>query len=102
MPQKRTATAGYVENNLRSLIRAIADVQLPCPGSPMRAKLSVLLVVSAVCLAGLPVLLAQSGQTPVFRSGVALLEVDVSVVDGSGHPVENLRAPEFSVSVDGQ
>src|SRR5207244_940987 len=44
----------------------------------------------------------QSSQTPVFRSGVDLLEVDVSVVDGQGQPVSTLRAPEFAVSVDGQ
>ena len=56
-------------------------------------------VLVACSLAGLT---AQSGQAPVFRSSVDLLEVDVSVVDGSGRPVDNLRAPEFSVSVDGQ
>jgi VWFA-related protein len=67
----------------------------------MRAKVSVLLMMAAVCIAGLA-LLAQSSQAPVFRSGVELLEVEVSVVDGSGKPVDNLRAPEFSVSVDGQ
>src|SRR5580692_2241910 len=56
-------------------------------------------VLVACSLAGLT---AQSGQAPVFRSSVDLLEVDVSVVDGSGRPVDNLRSPEFSVSVDGQ
>jgi VWFA-related protein len=45
---------------------------------------------------------AQDAQVPVFRSGIELLEVDVNVVDGDGHPVLDLRSPEFSVSVDGQ
>ncbi len=45
---------------------------------------------------------AQDAQTPVFRSSVELLEVDVNVVDGSGKPIADLRAPDFNVSVDGQ
>src|SRR5688572_13119091 len=42
------------------------------------------------------------GQPPVFRSGVEVMEVDVTVVDGRGEPVRDLRAPEFTVTVDGQ
>ncbi len=45
---------------------------------------------------------AQSAQTPVFRSGVELLEVDVLVVDGNSRPVTDLQTPEFVVSIDGQ
>ena len=61
---------------------------------------TVVSVVLAACsIAGLA---AQSSQTPVFRSSIELLEVDVSVVDGSGQPIENLRVPEFSVNVDGR
>ena len=56
-------------------------------------------VLVACSLAGLA---AQSVQTPVFRSGVEVIEVDVSVVDNAGKPVDTLRAPEFAVSVDGQ
>jgi VWFA-related protein len=66
----------------------------------MRARVSVLLVVALACIAGLAA--QQSTQPPVFRSGVEVLEVDVSVVDDSGKPVDNLRAPDFSVAVDGQ
>ena len=53
----------------------------------------------------LPVLLAASAQAqqlPVFRAGVELLEVDVSVVDGDGEPITDLSASEFTVSVDGE
>src|ERR1700690_3903128 len=56
-----------------------------------------LLVLCAASQAG-----AQDAQTPVFRSGVDLLEVDVNVVDGNGRPIADVHAPEFSVSVDGQ
>ena len=47
-------------------------------------------------------LAAQSDQAPVFRSGVEVMEVDVTVVDGKGAPVRDLRAPEFTVTIDGQ
>ena len=55
-------------------------------------------------LAAFPVLLAavvQAQQLPVFRAGVELLEVDVSVIDDAGEPVRDLAASEFAVSVDG-
>jgi VWFA-related protein len=41
-------------------------------------------------------------QGPTFRTGIDLIEVDVSVVDGDGRPVEDLLAPEFSVEIDGE
>ena len=56
-------------------------------------------------LAVLPVSLAaavQAQQLPVFRAGVELLEVDVSVVDGEGEPITDLSGSEFAVSVDGE
>ena len=45
-------------------------------------------------------LLAQ--QQPTFRSGIDLIEVDVTVVNRRGEPMEDLRAAEFKVTVDGQ
>jgi VWFA-related protein len=65
----------------------------------MRAAVSVSVALAACCLASLA---AQSPQVPVFRSGVEVLEVDVSVVDGQGKPVPDLQTPEFTVNVDGQ
>ena len=41
-------------------------------------------------------------QGPTFRTGVDLIAVDVAVVDSRGRPVEDLRAPEFEVKVDGE
>jgi VWFA-related protein len=44
----------------------------------------------------------QPAQGPTFRTGVDVVAVDVSVVDGSGKPVEDLLAPDFVVKIDGQ
>jgi VWFA-related protein len=41
-------------------------------------------------------------QGPTFRTGVDLVSVDVAVVDRNGRPVEDLRAPEFTVKIDGE
>jgi VWFA-related protein len=60
----------------------------------MRALIPVLLVAAHLS--------AQSAQVPVFRSGVEVMEVDVTVVDGQGRPIRDLRAPEFTVTIDGQ
>ena len=45
-----------------------------------------------------------AGQTrqPTFRGGVEVIEVDVTVVDNLGRPLTDLRAPEFTVTVDGE
>ena len=67
----------------------------------MRAILSALVALS-VAGPGASGLLAQSDQAPVFRSGVEVMEVDVTVVDAKGMPVRDLRVPEFTVTVDGQ
>jgi VWFA-related protein len=37
-----------------------------------------------------------------LRTEVALIQVDVNVVDGSGRPVSDLRQDEFTVTVDGK
>ena len=67
----------------------------------MRAILSVLIAV-VTAGPGASMLLAQTERAPVFRSGVEVMEVDVTVVDAKGMPVRDLRAPEFAVTVDGQ
>ncbi len=41
-------------------------------------------------------------QGPTFRAGVDVTTIDVAVVDSRGLPVEDLRAPEFSVKIDGE
>ena len=50
----------------------------------------------------------QTGQTadtvqgPTFRTGVDLVAIDVAVIDRNGRPVEDLRAPDFAVKIDGE
>ncbi|RPI48878.1 MAG: hypothetical protein EHM55_24855, partial [Acidobacteria bacterium] len=79
----------------------------------MRAILSV--VAASLKTNGSSALLAQSAgapnaaaalgspdQAPVFRSGVEVMEVDVTVVDAKGMPVRDLRIPDFTVTIDGQ
>ncbi len=50
----------------------------------------------SILLAGLP----HAQQPPVFRTGVDLVTVDVTVLDGSGTPIEGLGADRFEVRVD--
>lgn len=40
-------------------------------------------------------------QRPVFRSGVQLVTLDVSVVDGAGKPIQGLGPEDFELEVDG-
>jgi VWFA-related protein len=66
------------------------------------------LPVAALLTLALPVLAARGAQpardqqAPVFRTGVELVAVDVSVVDRDGRPVRDLVAEDFTVLVDGQ
>jgi VWFA-related protein len=53
----------------------------------------------SLLIAGLLVPLGAQ-QPPVFRSGVDLVTVDVTVLDGSGRPVEGIGADRFDVRVD--
>jgi len=41
-------------------------------------------------------------QQPVFRGRTGVVAVDVHVVDGSGRPVADLQAEDFTVTVDGR
>ena len=39
---------------------------------------------------------------PTFKTGVEVIAVDVSVVDGRGKPIEDLLAPDFVIKIDGE
>src|SRR6202171_554177 len=45
---------------------------------------------------------AQQPATPKFQSGVEIVPIDVTVVDGTGRPVQNLGPTDFTVRIDGQ
>lgn len=58
----------------------------------------------AACLGVLTlgVAVAAQSQAPTFRSGVALVTVDVAVFDKDGRPVPNLGAEAFEVKLNGR
>ncbi len=61
-------------------------------------RLAIVLV--AACVAG-PTVLGQTPQAPVFRGGVTLVPVDVTVLDHDEKPVPGLTAADFEVKLDG-
>jgi len=50
----------------------------------------------------LALLFAQQQAPPTFKSGVALVTMDVSVLDREGRPVEGLGAEDFEIKLDGR
>jgi hypothetical protein len=46
--------------------------------------------------------LTATPSSQVFRGGVDVITVDVTVLDKDGHPVEDLRPGDFTVKIDGQ
>ena len=55
----------------------------------------------AACALAATALWSAASQQPVFRSGVELVTLDVSVIDDGGRPVEGLGAEQFEITVDG-
>ncbi|HEY2855712.1 MAG TPA: VWA domain-containing protein [Gemmatimonadaceae bacterium] len=58
-------------------------------------------VLAAVVIAG-AVGIGQDRQVPSFNSGVQVVRIDVSVLDGKREPVRGLQASDFTVLEDGQ
>lgn len=53
-------------------------------------------------LLGVSALAASQQETPTFRSGVRLVDVDVVVTDSAGKPVRDLAADDFEIIEDGR
>ena len=62
-----------------------------------RTRLGAMMIVVLALTVVLP-----AQQPPIFRSGVELIEVDASILDRDGNPIEDLRTADFSVTVDGE
>ena len=59
-------------------------------------------IIGVLALVAAQALHAQDQQPPRFQSGVEVVTVDVTAVDGDGRPVRGLRPADFLVDVDGQ
>ena len=57
---------------------------------------------SCVLAAAMALATGPQQQTPVFKSGVDLVALDVTVVDKDGKPVEGLKAADFVVTLNGK
>lgn len=72
------------------------------PSAMSLARLSATAVlIAGLCIPAALVSQSVSSQRPVFRSGVELVTLDVSVVDGAGKPIEGLGPEDFELLVDG-
>lgn len=65
----------------------------------MQVRTVSLLLAPVFC--GLSLLAQEQRGRPVFRSGVELVQIDVSVLDGKRHPVRGLTASDFTVLENG-
>ena len=45
---------------------------------------------------------AQQPQQPVFKSGIDLIALDVTVVDKDGKPITGLKSGDFTVKINGK
>src|SRR5437899_989239 len=110
----RTSSSRSVAKSLRrirdaksTMVSGIRDSSAAAVNAHFRCKLrftSYKLFFSPVCAALWTVsICALAGQqTPVFRSTVELVAVDVQVVDREGLPITSLTADQFEVALDGK
>src|SRR5205823_3938231 len=61
----------------------------------------VLVAVTIACMTVAAAAVPQQAP-PRFQSGVDVISVDATVVDGDGRPIRDLAASDFSVRIDGR
>ena len=59
-------------------------------------------VAGIACAAGVLAAAQEQAAPPVFRTGIDLIQLDVSALDSERRPVRGLTAGDFTVTVDGQ
>jgi hypothetical protein len=68
-----------------------------------RSVVRAVAIVALLCSAGLLLSAQAPGErAQVFRSGVELVTIDVTVLDRQGAPMRGLTAPDFTVTVEGR
>jgi len=72
------------------------------PRRHARCRLALACVALGIGAAAGARLLAQNLPQTIFKSGVELIAVDVTVVDRQGNPVAGLRPDQFEVTIDGK
>lgn len=60
------------------------------------------MLVGIGCVAGVLAAAQEQAAPPIFRTGIDLIQLDVSALDGERRPVRGLTAGDFTVLVDGQ
>ena len=68
----------------------------------MTRAAAVLAALLTASLAAQAARLSSQPERPLFKTGVDVTQVDVSVVDRDGNPVNDLKAADFTVTVDGK
>src|SRR5690348_2495328 len=100
MPRRFSSSRRSVSIPVSALTRAVLPWSM-CPAVPTIMFFMAPAIILLLALDGFGQQPAPS-ESPVFRAGVALVKVDIQVVDHSGRVVSGLTAADFRVYDDGR